>query len=103
MVSISADKRRVIAERWMEAILRTYPSQSAPFMFREKDPFRNPVGHALREGVRVLTDELFGALDAHRIAPALESIVQIRAVQDFSAREAVVFVFLLKKVIREEA
>jgi hypothetical protein len=102
MVNVAADKRRLVAERWMEAILRTYPAQSAAPMLREKDPFRNPVGHALREGVRVLCDELFSSMDLSRVTPALESIVQIRAVQDFSAGEAVEFVFLLKKALREE-
>ncbi len=102
MVSIPADQRRRIAERWMEAIIRTYPAQSAAPMLREKDPFRNPVGQALRDGVRVLSEELFEAMDERQVVPALESIVRIRAVQDFSAREAVEFVFLLKKVLREE-
>lgn len=102
MVSVSPDKRRLIAERWMEAILRSYPAQPAASMLREKDPFRNPVGYALREGIRVLCDELFGAMDASRIVSALEDIVRIRAVQDFSAQEAVEFIFVLKKILREE-
>lgn len=102
MVSVSEDKRRLIAEGWMDAIIRSYPPQSVASMLREKDPFRNPVGHAFRGGVRVLTEELFGAMDAQRITPALESIIQIRAVQDFSPSEAIAFVFALKKTLREE-
>jgi hypothetical protein len=102
MAGISADKRRHIAKRWREAILRTYPPQSAASLLRDPDPFRNPVGHALREGARVLCDELLDDMDASRIVPALENIVQIRAVQDFSASEAVDFLFLLKRVLREE-
>lgn len=102
MVSIPAEKRRFIAECWIESIIRSYPAQSAQMLLREQDPFRNPVGHAFLEGVPVLCDELFDAMDERRIVPALENIVRIRAVQDFSAREAVEFVFLLKKILREQ-
>jgi RsbT co-antagonist protein rsbRD N-terminal domain len=103
MVSILAEKRRLIAERWMESIFRSYPAQSAQTMLHGQDPFRNPVGHAFLEGVPVLCDELFEAMDERRIVPALENIVRIRAVQDFSAREAVGFVFMLKKILREQS
>jgi hypothetical protein len=34
--------------------------------------------------------------------PVLDGIVRIRAVQDFTAGQAVAFIFLLKRVIREE-
>jgi hypothetical protein len=48
----------------------------------------------------VLTAELLGEMDQARVAGALESIVRIRAVQNFSASESVGFVFLLKGILR---
>ncbi|HZP02673.1 MAG TPA: RsbRD N-terminal domain-containing protein [Terriglobia bacterium] len=101
MVSVSEDQRRRFEEGWLETLFRSYPSLSVTSLLREKDPFRNPVGYRFREGVRVLTEELFGAMDARRIASALENIVQIRAVQDFSPAQALGFVFASRKISRE--
>ena len=91
----------VIVQQWLERTLETYPGQSARFLAQEKDRFRNPVGHALREGLPVLFDELAGEMNAARITPVLDSIVRIRAVQDFTPSQAVAFVFLLKRVLWE--
>src|SRR3989304_4581594 len=41
-------------------------------------------------------------MDAGRLAPLLDGIVRIRAVQDFTPSQALAFVFALKKVIRGE-
>jgi hypothetical protein len=96
-------KRDEILAEWLSLTLRSYPEQASRLFLVEKDPFRNPIGHALKEGLAVLVDELFGPMDRERLVSALESIVRIRAVQDFSAAQAVAFIFLLKKVIREKA
>ena len=90
-----------IAEEWLERTAATYPRQTVQRLLREKDPFRNPVGHALRKELPLLTAELLGEMDQARVSAALESIVRIRAVQNFSASESVGFVFLLKGILRE--
>ena len=102
MPSVPRETRRAIAERWLAETLRTYPDQTAQFLIRERDPFRNPVGTALREAIPTLVDELFEAMDAVSVARALEGVVRIRAVQDFSASEAVGFIFFLKSALRTE-
>ena len=84
-----------LLEKWLERTLATYPSQTLRFLRGEKDRFRNPVGHTLREGLATLLDELTGEMDAAKIGPALESIVRLRAVQDFTPSQAVGFVYLL--------
>jgi hypothetical protein len=40
-------------------------------------------------------------VDRERVAPFLDGIIRIRAVQDFSPSQAIAFIFQLKKVIRE--
>jgi hypothetical protein len=90
-----------IAQEWLQRTVATYPRQAAQLLLREKDAFRNPVGHALRQELPVLTAELLGEMDQARVSAALESIVRIRAVQNFSASESVGFVFLLKGILRE--
>lgn len=91
-----------IAARWFERLLESYPPQTAEFVRADRDRFRNPVGHSFRQALRVLAEEVLGAMDPARIAPALDEIVRIRAVQDFTAAEAIGFVFLLKEAIAAE-
>jgi len=97
-----AAKRNAIIREWLARTLQTYPEQTSRFLAHEKDPFRNPVGHTIREAFPVLFDALLGGTDAARVMPVLDGIVRIRAVQDFTAGQAVAFIFLLKRVIREE-
>ncbi len=92
--------REAIAEAWLERILRTYPSQASRFLKNEKDSFRNPAGHAFKEALPILLDELLLGMDKEKIVPALDSIVRVRAVQAFTPSQAVAFVFELKEVLR---
>src|SRR3990172_3811632 len=97
-----AARKDAIVRAWLARTLETYPERTSRLLAQEKDPFRNPVGHALKEALPALFDELLGAVDAGRLATLLDGIVRIQAVQDFTAGQAVAFVFALKKVIREE-
>jgi len=83
MVKISAERKRAIAQAWLDMTLCTYPSQSVQFMLNERDRFRNPVGQALKDGIPVLINELLDETDSERARQALEDIVRIRAVQNF--------------------
>ena len=98
-----AGKQSAVVQEWFERTLRSYPGQTVGFLRGEKDPFRNPVGHTLRDGLGVLFDELAGEMDQARITAALDAIVRIRAVQEHSASQAVGFLFLLKEVLREKS
>ncbi len=102
MLNISSEQRRAVAEEWLGLTLRSYPAQSMRFLLREIDPFRNPIGQTLKDGIPLLVDELFGEMNSERVRLVLESIVRIRAVQNFSAREAVGFVFLLKRILQDK-
>ncbi len=92
-----------ILEQWIASTIQSYPPASVPFLSGENDPFRNPVGHTVRESLTTLFEQLRGNMDTKRIAPALDAIIRIRAVQDFTASQAVGFVFLLKPILRELA
>jgi hypothetical protein len=97
-----AARKDAIVAGWLARTLESYPERTRRFLVQEPDAFRNPVGHAFREALPALVDELLGAMDAARLEGLLDGIVRIRAVQDFTAGQAVGFVFLLKKVIRAE-
>jgi hypothetical protein len=88
-----------IVEQWLRRIVESYPPQTAQFLLQQEDPFRNPVGHNFREALTILIEEILGNMNSARVDPAIETIVRIRAVQDFTAAEAVRFIFLLKEVL----
>ena len=101
------DRLRVIAmsnsdamlEQWFAQTVESYPRLTAQFLASERDRFRNPVGHSLRESLSVLLREILGSMDAKAIAAALDGIVRIRAVQDLLPSEACGFVFLLRPIL----
>jgi hypothetical protein len=88
-----------LVEQWFTQTLQSYPQLTTGFLASEKDRFRNPVGHALRNGMAVLVAEILGEMKRDKVAAALDAIVRIRAVQDFMPSEAVGFVFLARAVL----
>ncbi|MFB3826896.1 MAG: RsbRD N-terminal domain-containing protein [Bryobacteraceae bacterium] len=93
--------RDAVLRGWLERTLGTYPEQTTRFLAGEKDPFRNPVGQAYKEGLPVLLDEVLGGMDAERIDRALDNIVRIRAVEQRPPSEAVGFILILKSFLPE--
>lgn len=98
-----ASLRESVIREWFERTLRSYPEQTSRFLRGERDPFRNPVGSTLREGLAVLWDGLLDRRDSSQVSAALDSIVRLRAVQDFPPSRAVGFLFELKAILREMA
>ena len=67
-------------------------------------PFRNPVGHTVRQSSRrCLFEQLLGNMDPEPHRACAGCAHPIRAVQDLEASQAVGFVFLLKAILRELA
>jgi len=69
---------------------------------KQKDPFANPVGSTILEGIEGLYDELMKEGGFTKASFFLENITRVRAVQDFSPSAAIAFVPFLKKLIRDE-
>jgi hypothetical protein len=99
---VLAAKRGTVLDRWFEAVLATYPADTARFLAGGADPFANPVGHTVREGLGRLYDRLIAEAPAAELSAAIDGIVRIRAVQEFSPAAAVGFVYTLKRILREE-
>jgi RsbRD-like negative regulator of sigma factor len=98
---LSRAKKGAIIDEWVARTLQGYPEQTGRFLSRERDPFRNPVGAALTQALPVILDAVLGGMQTARLTPALDSIVRIRAVQDFTPGQAVAFVFLLRPILRD--
>jgi hypothetical protein len=93
--------KEAIGQAWLARTLETYPAQASGFLAQDADAFRNPIGHTVKESLAGLLDELLGEMDVEKVKPLLDGIVRIRAVQDFSASQAVAFLFALKTVVRD--
>ncbi len=91
-----------ILGKWFNLILKSYPPDVSKFLKKERDRFNNPVGHTIFQNINHIYDELVNETDGERIVVCLDNIIRIRSVQDFSPREAVAFIFQLKKIIRDE-
>jgi len=96
-------ERNAILAAWLEAVVQGYAEQTSRFLTREQDPFRNPVGDALHRGLPLLLDHLLGQAEPGAVVSALEEIMKIRAVQDFSPAQAAAFIFQLKPIVRDTA
>jgi len=92
-------KKSAIINEWFEAVANTYAPDAAGFFKRQKDPFANPVGNTISNGLKKLFDELLLQMNHEEIKSCLDPLIRIRAVQDFSPSQATSFIISLKKVI----
>ncbi|HMK59775.1 MAG TPA: RsbRD N-terminal domain-containing protein [Dissulfurispiraceae bacterium] len=94
-------QRSSIIDKWFNRIISSYPDDTAEFL-RKKSGFANPVGQTTFQGIQDIFDGLLLDAEPTEIEPFLDSIIRVRAVQNFSPSEAVDFIYQLKKIIREE-
>ena len=96
------ERKEAVLKRWLDDTVSVYADKTAKFLLRQKDPFANPVGNTLREGTTSILDVLLGNGKPEEARPHLEDILRVRAIQDLSPSTAVLFLFRLKRVLREE-
>jgi hypothetical protein len=94
-------QRKKILARWTKEVLDAYPSESGPFLKGEGDRFSNPVGYTISGGLERIYDGLLEGGTGLDVQQAIEDIIRMRAVQQFSPSEAVGFLMPLKRLIRE--
>ena len=99
---ILAEKRSKIIKKWRNAVIKSYPEDGQGFLKREKSQFANPVGLTISTEIETLYDEIISGDNMEKISSCLDSIIRIRAVQDFKPSQAVAFVLQLKQIIKEE-
>ncbi|OGU11406.1 MAG: hypothetical protein A2X61_07680 [Ignavibacteria bacterium GWB2_35_12] len=91
-----------IAEKWLKAVIETYPGDAGKFLFENKNQFGNPIGYTFSKRLPEILDELINPTEPQKLNIAIDDLMKIRAVQEFTPSEAVGFFFLLKKIIRKE-
>ena len=95
-------KKQSILKKWFDHVMETYPQNTTGFIKGKVNSLNHPVGQAIHEGLEGIFDEIVGDTDREKVSIYLDNIIRIRAIQDFTPSQAVSFMFLLKKVLREE-
>ncbi|NJB69043.1 hypothetical protein GGQ74_002737 [Desulfobaculum xiamenense] len=93
-------RRDDVLDRWFDLIVKTYPGLSSIFL-KKKHKWGNPVGVNIHAAIEGIYDELLKAEADERLAPYIDTVVRIRAVQDYTPSEATAILMLLKHVVRE--
>lgn len=102
--TLLTQKKDDILARWFDLTLATYAPETAVLWKKQKDRFANPVAYRFKIGMAGVLDELSKndeTPSALVFEPHLDEIVRVRAVQDFTPSQAVAFIYLLKKAVRE--
>lgn len=95
------ENQQTIAEQWIETLVKGFPLEMQNTLRKKKDPFDNPIGHAIRTGLPAVFDEMLGAQDEAKLKSNLDLIIRQRAVQTIRPAEAVAFIFSLKTIVRK--
>jgi hypothetical protein len=85
-------KKDAVFDRWFARVIDTYPAETARFLRSQKETFSNPVGQATVTGLKKLIDLLDEQPDTNAAKKAIDPIVRIRAVQNFTPSQAIGFV-----------
>lgn len=100
--NLLSERKAAVLKRWFNFVLETYPAETANFLKKKNDRFADPVGSTILKGLESLFEHFLDGAESDTAPAFLDENIRIRAVQDFSPSQAVVFVFLLKKAIKEE-
>ena len=95
------NEKSAILNAWFKLVIDSYPSDTSQFFKNQKDPFANPVGQTISRSLKELIDLICQGAPVDAFGSALDQIIRIRAIQDFSPSQAISFVFLFKNIIRE--
>lgn len=96
------EKKSIILASWFDAIMETYPKDNTGFFQKQGDQFSNPVGHTFTQGIESTLEAIIEGTDLADGQSFLNDIIKVRAVQDFTPAKAVDFIFILKKVVKEQ-
>lgn len=100
--NLLSSKQDAIAARWIDLVFDSYPADSVKFLKAEGDRFSNPLGQTIHRCLPAILSELLGQRDPERLGPPLDELIRLRAVQEFTASEALAFVPALKQLVRQE-
>ncbi len=95
-------KKETVLDKWRKAIIASYSPDASLFLRNQKNQFANPVGFTIEKETAEIVQTLFDGGDIETLAISLDRLIRIRSVQDFTPSQATLFLFQLKRIIREE-
>jgi hypothetical protein len=97
------ENKKNLVKQWFAAVIDTYSKESANFFQNNADPFANPVGNTIKRNLDLLFDQVIRpSMDVSAAKDALDPIVRIRAVQEFTPGKALSFILRIKQIIAKE-
>lgn len=93
------EKKKKILSIWIDRTLDSYTSSD--FFKRSRDHIANPVGANIRAGLTTVFELLLQEAAPEEYTTALDQVIRIRAVQEFTPSQAVVPFLELKWVVRQ--
>ena len=90
--------RESFIKKWFQATIDTSPPQAARILGKDSNRFDNPIGAITHETIAATFDLIVNEFTPESLEQTLDPVIRIRAVQAFSAKEAVSFVFALKDI-----
>ncbi len=97
------DKQQKLVGKWVDAVLYTYPADSVKFFKNTKDSFANPAGNTIKRSIGLLYAQVIRTkMDPKAVAEAMDPIVRLRAVQEFTPADALSFILQIKQFIKKE-
>lgn len=100
--AIFSEHKQEITEEWVSAIFGTYEIDTVGFLRSQDNAFANPVGNKTKKATTILIDALVDDnMDSDIVTPAVNELIQVRAVQKFEADQAMSVLFVLKNIIRK--
>lgn len=102
LVQKLSERKEDLTAKWYDLVLSSYPKETQAVWKSNDDRFTNPVGVTIKKVTSELFDLILEWKSADNIANTLEELIKIRTVQDFAPSKALSFVFLFKKLLRDE-
>ncbi len=93
--------KKTLLGRWFDLLAGSYPLETVGMLKKEVSRFANPVGHTFKVALAEILDEFLGENRAEVMAPLLDKVIRIRAIQDFSPSSSLAFIFGLKTLAGE--
>jgi hypothetical protein len=93
--------RKTLLGKWFDLLAGAYPLEMSRMLKQQTSQFANPVGHTFKVALGEILEEFLGENSVEAMAPLLDKVIRIRAVQDFSPSSSLAFIFALKTLARE--
>jgi hypothetical protein len=93
--------RKQIVKAWLQGVVNTYPPKTSEFLTSQKDQFANPIGANLARDLDSIFTQLLQEQSSDALYTAVDGIIRVRAVQDFTPSAAVGCFLQLKNIVRQ--